>query len=111
MDEERLDLSALDPSVEGARWELMMDAVVSRGMASLAMAQRPSVADLLAGWRRPVLALAAVMALVAIPLLLFVQEQPVGKASPQQAAVTLAVIDWAWAGETRPTDLIEAIGR
>jgi len=111
MDEERLDFRALDPSVDPVRWNRVVASVVTRGMAARAAAcRRPSVMEMLAGWKRPALALAAVLALVAVPVLLFVdpapQPVPAGKAE-----VALAVVDWAWAGPSQPLDLLDAVGR
>ena len=111
MDSERLDFGALDPSVDAVRWDRLVASVVNRGMAARAAAsRRPSVMDFLAGWKRPALALAAVPALVAVPVLLFIDPAP-QPAGTGKAEVALAVVDWAWAGPSQPLDLMDAVGR
>jgi len=110
MDEDRMDLSPLDPSADTARWDRMVASVVARGMDARAAARRPSVADLLALWRRPALALAAVLAIAAVPVLLFAgaEEEPAGT---QGSTVAQAVVEYAWADTARPIDLLDAYGR
>jgi len=60
MDPDRVDLSALDPSRDPARWEAMVRRTAARGLAR----RRASVASQIAAWSRPALALAAGVALV-----------------------------------------------
>jgi hypothetical protein len=111
MDEERLDFRALDPSVDADRWNRIIDSVATRGMAARrATAGKASVMDLLAGWKRPALALAAVLALVAVPVLLFVEPEPEADHAGK-AEVALAVVDWAWAGQSQAMDLLDTVER
>jgi len=61
MDEERLDLSAIDPSHDHEHWDRLVRSVASRGWA--AHRARVSVHLQLVSWARPVLAVAAMVAL------------------------------------------------
>jgi hypothetical protein len=62
MTEERIDLSALDPSQDRERWEAIAKSVASRALAAR---RRPgTVARQVLAWSRPVLAIAATVALV-----------------------------------------------
>jgi hypothetical protein len=68
MDDERIDLSALDPARDGKRWDEMVDSVAARALAarrrSTGGASPGPVALQLVAWARPALALAAALALV-----------------------------------------------
>lgn len=106
MDEERLDLSPLDP--DPARWRAVMDGTRARVDAVLAERLRRGPLATIAGWRRPLLAAAAaaVLALVPVELALEARER---RAERVEALVTLST-DWA-RGERRPTgaDLLRAL--
>jgi hypothetical protein len=81
-DNERLDLSALDPARDGARWERRIRETVTRALA----ARQPRPAALLGAlfaWRRPALALAAACA-----ALVWGASLVGGQRTPPPAAVT-----------------------
>ena len=63
MDDDRIDLSPLDPSRDQLRWERMVRAVAARGRASRSLPE--AVLRDLVRLARPVLAVAAALALVA----------------------------------------------
>lgn len=67
MEPERIDLSALDPTADALaheRWVRRIMAAAAPGLARRAAGANPLA--LLAGWARPTLAAAAIIALVAI---------------------------------------------
>lgn len=111
MDDDRMDLGPLDPWPDAVRLDAAVARAVSRGIQMRAAARRtPTLADLLAAWRRPALVLAAALALVAVPVLLLVESKaPDGRDARSSAA--LAVVDWAWDGPVQPLELMEAAGR
>jgi hypothetical protein len=59
MNDERIDLSALDPARDSERWERRIREVVAGAM----LARRWTVSGQLSSWARPALALAAAAAL------------------------------------------------
>ncbi|HEU4556582.1 MAG TPA: hypothetical protein VFS20_01990 [Longimicrobium sp.] len=67
MDERRLDLSALDPARDPARWRAMVGATLAR-MDDVLVHRRQDALSLIAGWRRPLLAAAAAVLLVLLPV-------------------------------------------
>src|SRR5690625_3753224 len=70
MDSERLNLSALDPSLDTRDWEALIDSIVENARPELnrrAAAQSPLY--LLATWARPMLATAALLAIISIAAL------------------------------------------
>jgi hypothetical protein len=62
MNEDKLDLSPLDPSRDGERWERLVQSVASRALR--AHRARLTVTGQMLAWARPVLALAAAVSLV-----------------------------------------------
>jgi hypothetical protein len=62
MDEQKIDLSVLDPSREPERWEKLIRSVARRALA--ARRRRLTVGYQLLAWARPALAIAAAAALV-----------------------------------------------
>jgi hypothetical protein len=65
MEGERLDLTALDPSVDGERWEVLIAAILQRAGPELALrAERGTVVSVLGRWAWPVLAAASLVALL-----------------------------------------------
>jgi hypothetical protein len=86
-EDERIDLHALDPSGDPARLDRTARAIAARVGPVLA-ARRAALADpwsVLAAWRRPVLAAAAVIALVSVVTLL---RTPVASNSPASVTAT-----------------------
>ena len=67
MDDRPLDLSALDPARDPARWRAVLDATLTRVDGALAR-RRLDALTLIAGWRRPVLAAAAAALLLLVPV-------------------------------------------
>jgi hypothetical protein len=69
IDDEKLDLSALDPGRDSARWQTVVDETLRRVDAVLAKRSRREVDafDLIASWRRSLVAAAAVVLAVLIP--------------------------------------------
>lgn len=67
MDERRLDLSALDPARDPARWRAVFDATLSR-VDDVLLHSRQDPLTLIAGWQRPLLALAAAAVLMLVPV-------------------------------------------
>jgi hypothetical protein len=61
MNDERIDLSLLDPSRDPKRWERLVASVTSRALA--AHRRRLTISYQLTAWARPALALAAAAAL------------------------------------------------
>ncbi len=91
-DDERLDLSPLDPTRDGARFEAIVRSVAARVVA------RPmrDASSILLAWWRPALALAASLALVAWgPALLTLGAPASNSLSSDPAA---AILEWARAG-------------
>lgn len=107
MDDERIDLSPLDPSRDAARWDQMIESVATRASAGR---QRPSpVAVQVVAWAPAALLLAAAAALV-------VWLAPTGDSarapsSGAQQPAALALARWASTGELPETsDLLETLG-
>jgi hypothetical protein len=84
MDEERLDLSALDPRSDPVRWERMVAAVVMRA-APRALRERGPLA-VLAGWARPTMAAAAFVGVVSAALLSYALD----RGAVERPALTIA---------------------
>jgi hypothetical protein len=67
MDERRVDLSALDPARDPARWRGVVDATLAR-VDDVLLHRRQDPLALIAGWRRPLLAAAATALLLLVPV-------------------------------------------
>jgi hypothetical protein len=74
MDDDRIDFSALDPTRDEAHFESLIDSIMERAADRLAE-RRASSSPLmqLVQWRRPMLAAAAVIAMVSVGVLWRVQ--------------------------------------
>jgi len=85
MNEDRIDLSPLDPGADPARLERGVRAILERAAPSLEArrARGPGVWEVLAAWRRPVLAAAAVVALLCIAVL---GRLPAGRRAAERAS-------------------------
>jgi len=98
MNDEKLDLSALDPARDAAAWERRIREVVARAVS----ARRWTVSGQLSSWARPALALAAAAALFSgIGLVLAggsLDEAKVGSATEQEAPSSV-LSRWAASGE------------
>lgn len=107
-DDRRLDLFALDPGRDPARWRGVMDATLARVDAVLAARARPDPLALIAGWRRPLLAAAAAAVLLLVPVEVALERRE----ARQEALRGLVSVSTAWAQEGRhPTgaELLRAI--
>lgn len=116
MERERLNLSALDPAADSERWELLVGTITRRAMPELARrAALRSPLVLLAGWARPMLAAAAVLAVISIAALNAPLEPPspsIGQAAGMVEELRVPAPLAAWLTEERgPTvdDLILAL--
>lgn len=87
MEDERLDLSPLDPTRDAVRWERLIRSVTDRAAPELARrAARRSLAGTVAAWARPTLAAAAALVLLAFAV------ARSGSPAPQPGALDSAVI-------------------
>jgi hypothetical protein len=102
MTEPRLDLEALDPSHDKARWERMVRSVAARG-AEAAARRRPGSLELqLAAWLRPALACAAAVALLVwVPA--WLRPPQAARTPPVAAAADQAARLAAWASSDEAT--------
>ena len=76
MDEGRLDLTPLDPTLDPVRWERMIAAIMSSVQPELD--RRRALASpvlVLAAWMRPALSVAASVLIVSLGALAFVKER------------------------------------
>ncbi|HWL38670.1 MAG TPA: hypothetical protein VNO75_00355 [Gemmatimonadaceae bacterium] len=69
IDNERLDLSALDPARDPVRWQAMVDATRSRvdGVLAERAKREDDAFYLIASWRRSLIAAAAILLIALIP--------------------------------------------
>lgn len=109
MDDDRLNLSALDPMREPEHWQSAFDSTLARVDAVLRERERrqdPLV--LIAGWMRPLLAAAAVTVAILIPMEIALEKNEIN-AERVQLLVTFSM-DWAH-GEQQPTgtDLLRVL--
>ena len=106
LDDERLDLSPLDPTRDAARFEAIVRSIAARAGA------RPmrDAASILLTWWRPALALAASLALSAWgPTLLRARSAAGGSSSTDPAA---AVLEWARAGApSSAAEVLDSLGK
>jgi hypothetical protein len=100
MNDDRIDLSALDPGRNRGRWEARVNEVAARARA---LPQRRTVSHQLRAWARPVLAIAASLAIVSWAGALVRDRTPDANA-PADPALELSRI--AAEGETPPTGTI-----
>jgi len=108
MDEQKIDLSVVDPSRDAERWETLVQSVVSRAVA--ARRRRLTVGYQLLAWARPALAIAAGVALVSWAGRLASPEPnaPVAEAQ-EDPAIVLA--GWASNDERPPaTQILRVLG-
>ena len=107
-DDERMDLRALDPARDPARWRGVMDATLSRVDGVLALRARQDPLTLIAGWTRPLLAMAAAALAVLVPVEVALERRE-ARDEPVRGLVR-ASTEWAHRGEA-PTgeELLRAI--
>ena len=108
MDDERIDLSLLDPSRNELRWRRTVDALVVKAIAE--RRKRVSIEEQLLRWARPVLAVAAGLCIVAWTASLLGGARP---AQPQTVAAEPAALAFAsWAANNQvpePSDLFAVL--
>ncbi len=96
MDNERVDLSALEP--EAARWESVMAATMGRVEGLLAReAVRDDALITIAGWSRPLLLAAAAALLFLVPVEIALEKRE----ARVEAARRLADASMSWAAADR----------
>ncbi len=108
MDEQKIDLTVLDPSRDPERWERLVQSVVSR--ASAARRRTLTVGRQLVAWARPALAIAAGLALLswAGRLASPEPEAAVARARDDPASV---LVRWASSDERPPAArILEVLG-
>jgi hypothetical protein len=64
MEQERLDLSALDPCGDAVHWESMIAAIMGRAGPELSLRSEQGVVSVLGKWAWPLLAAASLVALL-----------------------------------------------
>lgn len=99
MTDDRIDFSALDPKRDAERFDRVVTGITQSAARVLAARRQPASAlDLIACWKRPMLAAAAVVVIVALAVLAGVPDY--SPASPRLLALSEAlglpptVTDW-----------------
>lgn len=96
MDERPLDLSALDPARDPARWRGVVGATLARVDDAL-LHRRQDALALIAGWRRPLLAAAAAALLLLLPVEVALERRE----ARTETVRGLVAASTAWAQEGR----------
>jgi len=107
MNDERIDLSPLDPSLDRPRWERLIDAIARQALLD----RRPSVtvSAQLVAWLRPALAMAAGVA--GVVWLAAAVDRPPVQSSGIGEDPALATAQWVMNGDPRsPWDLLNMMG-
>jgi hypothetical protein len=110
MNNNPVDLSALDPASDPARLRRMTNTILAQAARALAARRRaPTVITELASWTRAVLSAAVVVCLLSAPVLL--RGRSTGKAAPRAPDLGSAAVIWVVDGRT-PTvgELLYAMG-
>ena len=108
MDEQKIDLSIVDPSRDPERWEGLVQSVATRALA--ARRRRLTVGYQLLAWARPALAIAAAVALVTWVGRLASPEPNVQLAQTQEDPVVV-LATWASSDERpSPAKVLEMLG-
>lgn len=105
-DDTRIDLSALDPAADPARLERSVGVIAARLAPSLRRRREPAPALWLqlAGWRRPVLAAAALVVVASVVALVSPRPTAIsaadggGRTLAEAAGVPAAVASWVEGG-------------
>lgn len=114
MDDRPIDLAALDPTLDSERWERRIAAISALARPELARraAAAASPAQVLVGWFRPALAMAAALALCASAALMLFDGAPGEPAVTAEALRLPSAVD-QWLGEDQPptmAELADAVG-
>lgn len=96
MDERRLNLSALDPERDPARWRAVFEGTLSR-VDDVLLHRREDALTLIAGWRRPLLAAAAAAVLMLVPVEVALERRE----TRAETVAGLVATSTAWADEGR----------
>jgi hypothetical protein len=107
MDDERIDLSPLDPSRDEKRWQRLITGIAERAVA--VRRRRVSVRYQLGAWARPALALAAAAAVVAVLGALLGGATLRGGAVATAHDPALTLVEWAATGERPETAALVAV--
>jgi len=94
METDKVDLTALDPMADPGRWQAFVEATLARADGVLD-ARRDSENDafsLIARWRRPLMAAAAVLLAVLVPAEFLLEERE----ARVEAAHRLATVSITW---------------
>jgi hypothetical protein len=110
VNDERVDLSALDPSRDPERWDRMVRSVAARAVA--ARRRRNSVRGQLVAWTRPVLAAAASLALASwAGALASGRGRHEAPPPEQREEPAFVVAQWAASGQVPSTSrILEVLG-
>ncbi len=108
MDDRPIDLAALDPTLDGERWERRIAAISALARPELAhrAAAAASPALVLVGWLRPALAMAATLALCAGAALMLQLGNAGAPAVSAEALRLPSAVD-QWLGEDQPPTMAE----
>jgi hypothetical protein len=109
MNDDPIDLSALDPMDDEPRWRAFVDVTLRRVDAVLAeRAGREDPLDLIASWRRPLLAVAAAAIAVLVPTEIALERRE----ARVQRVERLVAVSSRVADGGRPTaaDFLRALG-
>jgi hypothetical protein len=107
-DDHRLDLSALDPARDAGRWRAVLDGTLAR-VDGVLLQRRQDPLALIAGWRRPLLAAAAAVLAVLVPVEVALERRE----ARAEAVRGLVSASTAWAQEGRTpsgAELLRAMG-
>jgi hypothetical protein len=102
--DDRIDLSALDPAADPARFERLLSAVAADAVQARAARGPvpPTLLDLVS-WTRPLLAVAATIAVVAGAALVSLRRSGAAPESlAESVGIPRAVAEWAAQGEHPP---------
>lgn len=109
MDDRPIDLGALDPTLDDERWQRRIAAISA--LAAPALARRAtaaaSPAQVLVGWFRPALAMAATLALCAGAALLLSFDGGASARAVTAEALRLPSPVSQWLGEDQPPTMAE----
>ncbi len=104
-DDDRIDLSALDPARNAVRWQQLVEGIAARAWA--ARRRKLTVGFQLVSWARPTLAIAAAVSLVSWASVWAAARQP----SVSQEDSTTTVMRWAMSDEIPATsEILEVVG-
>lgn len=110
MSDDRLDLSALDPTQDNERWESLIAAIRERAAPELALRSERSVIGVLGYWAWPVLAAASLIALLSGGALALLRPTPVYAGVVEALGLSEPVAVWLQQNAVTTDDLLIALG-